>query len=64
MVAREAVSALLSALAAACPRLFIAHLTRRLNTASPESPAHMIVLMAGFGDDGLGLTVWGLGFRV
>jgi hypothetical protein len=39
MVAREAVSGLLSALAASGPRYFIAHLTRRLNIASPESPA-------------------------
>jgi hypothetical protein len=46
MMAREALSSLLSSVASSSPRAYAVHLSRRLRTADPQSHSHVVSLMA------------------
>ena len=46
MMARDALSSLLSSVASSSPRAYAAHLLRRLRTADPQSHSHVVSLMA------------------
>jgi hypothetical protein len=46
MMARDALSSLLSSVASSSPRAYAAHLSRRLRTADPQSHLHVVSLMA------------------
>ena len=46
MMARDALSSLLSSVASSSPRAYAAHLSRRLLTADPQSHSHVVSLMA------------------
>jgi hypothetical protein len=46
MMARDALSSLLSSIASSSPRAYAVHLLRRLRTADPQSHSHVVSLMA------------------
>ena len=46
MMARDALSSLLSSIASSSPRAYAVHLSRRLRTADPQSHSHVVSLMA------------------
>jgi hypothetical protein len=46
MMARDALSSLLSSVASSSPRAYAVHLSRRLRTADPQSHSHVVSLMA------------------